>query len=56
MIALCQQPNYYPYLGYIEQCVRAYSLIMLDSVQWIKQCQQHRIKILQANHWSGGSI
>ena len=46
MIAVCQQPNYFPHLGYIEQCARADQLIMLDSVQWIKQGLHHRAKIL----------
>jgi hypothetical protein len=46
MIAVCQQPNYFPWIGYIEQCARADVLVILDSVQWIKQGNQHRTKIL----------
>ena len=45
-IVVCQQPNYFPWLGYIEQCARADKLIILDSVQWIRRGLQHRTKIL----------
>jgi len=46
MIAVCQQPNYFPWLGYLEQCARAEKLVILDSVQWIRRGLQHRAKIL----------
>lgn len=46
MIAICQQPNYFPWLGYLEQCARADVFVVLDSVQWIKQGRQHRARIL----------
>lgn len=46
MIVVCQQPNYFPWLGYLEQCARADIFIVLDSVQWIKQGWQHRARIL----------
>ena len=45
-IAVCQQPNYFPWLGYLEQCARAEKLIILDSVQWIRRGLQHRAKII----------
>ena len=46
MIAVCQQPNYFPWLGYFEQCARAERLVLLDSVQWIRSGLQNRLKIL----------
>ena len=46
MIVVCQQPNYFPWLGYLEQCARADQLIILDSVQWMRRGLQHRTKIL----------
>ncbi|MBI3544646.1 MAG: WbqC family protein [Deltaproteobacteria bacterium] len=46
MIAICQQPNYFPWLGYLEQCARADVFVVLDSVQWIRQGRQHRTRIL----------
>ena len=55
MIAICQQPNYFPTLGYFEQCARAEKIVFLDSVQWIKQGQQHRTKILPHLEQSGES-
>ena len=45
MIAVCQQPNYFSWLGYFEQCARAEKLILLDSVQWIRNGLQNRAKI-----------
>jgi len=44
-IIVCQQPNYFPWLGYLELLARADTLIVLDSVQWIKQGRQHRTRI-----------
>ncbi len=46
MVVVCQQPNYFAWLGYLEQCARSDVLILLDSVQWIKQGRQHRTRIL----------
>lgn len=46
MVAVCQQPNYFPWLGYFEQCARSDVFIVLDSVQWIRQGRQHRTRIL----------
>jgi hypothetical protein len=46
MIVVCQQPNYFSWLGYFEQCARADRLIILDSVQWIRRGLQNRAKIL----------
>lgn len=45
-IVVCQQPNYFPWLGYLEQCAVADTLIFLDTVQWIRQGRQHRARIL----------
>lgn len=45
MIAVIQQPNYFPWLGYFEQCARAQVFVVLDSVQWIKQGRHHRTRI-----------
>jgi hypothetical protein len=50
MVVVCQQPNYFPWLGYIEQCARADVLVVLDSVQWIRQGRQHRARILPHNN------
>lgn len=47
VIVVCQQPNYFPWLGYLEQCARADTLVLLDSVQWIKRGWQHRARILR---------
>jgi len=46
MVVVCQQPNYFPWLGYLEQCAIADTLVMLDSVQWIRRGMQHRARIL----------
>lgn len=46
MVVVCQQPNYFPWLGYLEQCARADRLVILDSVQWIRQGRQHRTRVL----------
>jgi hypothetical protein len=45
-VVVCQQPNYFPWLGYLEQCARADALVILDTVQWIRQGRQHRMRIL----------
>ena len=47
VIVVCQQPNYFPWLGYLEQCARSDLLILLDSVQWIRSGWQSRARILQ---------
>jgi hypothetical protein len=49
MVAVCQQPNYFPWLGYLEQCARARVFISLDSVQWIRQGRQHRTRVLSTD-------
>ncbi|HEY8279455.1 MAG TPA: WbqC family protein [Bdellovibrionota bacterium] len=57
MRVVCQQPNYFPWLGYFEQIARADSFVFLDDVQWIKQGRQHRTRLPQFassktdNHW-----
>jgi hypothetical protein len=45
MRVVCQQPNYFPWLGYFEQIARADSFVYLDNVQWIRQGRQHRTRI-----------
>ncbi len=45
-VVVCQQPNYFAWLGYLEQCATADTLIFLDTVQWIRQGRQHRARIL----------
>lgn len=45
-MAVCQQPNYFPWLGYLEQCARADVLVVLDSVQWMRRGMQHRTRVL----------
>lgn len=45
MILVCQQPNYFPWLGYFEQMRAADAFLFLDSVQWIRQGRQHRTRI-----------
>ena len=46
MVVVCQQPNYFPWLGYLELAARADIFVVLDSVQWIRQGRQHRARIL----------
>ncbi len=46
MVVVCQQPNYFPWLGYLELAARADVFVVLDSVQWIRQGRQHRARIL----------
>ncbi len=45
MRVVCQQPNYFPWLGYFEQVARADSFVYLDNVQWIRQGRQHRTRV-----------
>jgi hypothetical protein len=45
MRVVCQQPNYFPWLGYFEQLARADSFVYLDNVQWIRQGRQHRTRV-----------
>lgn len=45
MRVVCQQPNYFPWLGYFEQIARADSFVYLDNVQWIRQGRQHRTRL-----------
>lgn len=49
----CQQPHYFPWLGYFELFRRVDAFVFLDSVQWIRQGRQHRTKILSHGepHW-----
>lgn len=48
MRVVCQQPNYFPWLGYFEQLARADSFVYLDNVQWIRQGRQHRTRLPSA--------
>lgn len=50
MIVVCQQPNYFPWIGYYEQIARAERFVFLDNVQWIRQGRQHRTQI-----WEGST-
>ncbi len=45
MRVVCQQPNYFPWLGYFEQLARSDSFVYLDNVQWIRQGRQHRTRL-----------
>lgn len=45
MIVSCQQPNYFPWLGFFEQIAQSERFLFLDTVQWIKQGRQHRTRI-----------
>lgn len=45
MRLVCQQPNYFPWLGYFEQIASADVFIYLDTVQWIRQGRQHRTRL-----------
>ncbi len=38
----CQQPNYFPWLGYFDLLTRVDHFVFLDDVQWTKQGRQHR--------------
>lgn len=56
MRLVCQQPNYFPWLGYFEQIASADQFIYLDNVQWIRQGRQHRTRLplpgnTDARHW-----
>lgn len=46
MVVVCQQPNFFPWLGYYEQIRRADRFVFLDDVQWIRQGRQHRTQIV----------
>lgn len=41
-VLVAQQPNYFPWLGYLEQWAAADHFVFLDDVQWIRQGRQHR--------------
>lgn len=43
---VCQQPNYFPWLGYLQQCARADTFICLDTVQFLKQGRHNRSRVL----------
>lgn len=45
MRVVCQQPNYFPWLGYFEQIAQADAFVYLDDVQWIRQGRQHRCRV-----------
>ncbi|MGZ6484774.1 MAG: WbqC family protein, partial [Bdellovibrionota bacterium] len=45
MRVVCQQPNYFPWLGYFEQIALADAFVFLDDVQWIRQGRQHRARL-----------
>lgn len=45
MRVVCQQPNYFPWLGYFEQIAAADAFVFLDDVQWIRQGRQHRARL-----------
>jgi hypothetical protein len=45
MRVVCQQPSYFPWLGYFEQIARADAFVYLDDVQWIRQGRQHRTRV-----------
>jgi hypothetical protein len=45
MRVVCQQPNYFPWLGYFEQIAAADAFVFLDDVQWIRQGRQHRCRL-----------
>jgi hypothetical protein len=45
MRLVCQQPNYFPWLGYFEQVASADLFVYLDTVQWIRQGRQHRTRL-----------
>ncbi len=42
---VCQQPHYFPWLGYFELFSRTDQFVFLDSVQWTKQGRHHRTKL-----------
>jgi hypothetical protein len=45
MRVVCQQPGYFPWLGYFEQIAAADAFVYLDDVQWIRQGRQHRTRL-----------
>lgn len=45
MVVVIQQPNYLPFLHYIEQLARADQVILLDDVQWLRAGWQRRTRI-----------
>lgn len=52
MVIVCQQPNFFPWIGYYEQIARSERFVFLDSVQWIRQGRQHRTQIWNGSpHW-----
>lgn len=49
MRLVCEQPNYFPWLGYFEKIRTADLFVYLDSVQWIRQGRQHRTRLPHAS-------
>jgi hypothetical protein len=45
MKVVCQQPHFFPWLGYFELFEKSDIFVFLDTVQWTKQGRQHRTKI-----------
>ncbi len=43
------QPEYFPWLGFIDKARRVDALVMLDSVQFDRASLQHRAKVIGAN-------
>jgi WbqC-like protein len=49
MILAIHQPEYFPWLGFIDKARRADVLVLLDDVQFDRSSLQHRAKIAGAN-------
>ncbi len=46
MLAAIHQPEYFPWLGYLDKARRADTLILLDDVQFDRSSLQHRARLL----------
>src|SRR5258706_9633812 len=43
------QPEYFPWLGFLDKAHRADAFVLLDSVQFDRAYLQHRAKVIGAN-------
>jgi hypothetical protein len=46
MLVAIHQPNYFPWLGYLDRMAKADLFVVLDHVQFERRSYQNRIQIL----------
>jgi hypothetical protein len=49
LLVAIHQPNYFPWIGYIDKLLRSDKFVILDNVQYAKRDYQNRTRILAKN-------